>query len=73
MTIFRNIVIFLFFLVMKSRNRQLKLVNQKYKSFLDQLINYVSLIIPINSNKTKTFASFISRFVGEKNEKLLFF
>ena len=31
----------------KSRNRPLKLGNQKYANFLDQLINYVSLIIPI--------------------------
>jgi len=34
--------------------------------------NYVSLIIMMNSNKTTTFVSWISRFFGEKTEKLLF-
>jgi len=45
---------------------------QKYTSFLDQLINYDSLIIPINSNKTMTFASWISRFFGEKMKNYYF-
>jgi len=45
----------------KSPN-QLNLGNQKYTCFLDQLINYVSLISSMNSNQTTTFAAWISRF-----------
>ena len=44
--IFREIIVF-HFLTKKCRNRRLMLGNQKYTSFLDQLINYVSLIITI--------------------------
>jgi len=64
---------FSLFLVKKSRNRRLKWGNQIYKSFLDQLINYVSSIIPSNSNKTTTFALFITRFFSENHEKVFFF
>jgi len=46
--------------------------NQKYTSFLDPVINYVSLIIPINWNKTTTFASWISRFFVQKTKNNYF-
>ena len=42
----------------------MKVGETKIYKFLEQLINYVSLIIPINCNKTTTFASLISRLLG---------
>jgi len=57
----------------KISKSAIKVVEPKYTSFLDQLINYISLIIPINSNNTATFASWISRFFGKKLKNYCFF
>ena len=59
-------------MVKTSRYRRLKLGEPKIY-FLDQLINFVLLLMPINFNKTTTFVSLISRFVGEKIRKLSYF